>query len=270
MAVVNLYKNENFLIVNKPYDMYINSDDENEKNTVVCHIAERDSHRSNSAHPLHFVQRLDYSTSGVLCLALNKNAAATAGRLFEKRLTHKYYLAIVRGHLSFEICDIKYPVGSDRTSPDNGHKMLALTETTTASCGPPRSAETRLLVLESGHYEDNPVTVVLLKPLTGRRHQLRVHCSAIGHTILGDYTYSDRQDVSPHRMFLHATRLVLPLPKEPLDIQTEEPFFSDNRFTSKWTPLAKKYNYCEKQDFIKVCDVIDKAFERSDKYKLFS
>ncbi|XP_045541474.1 RNA pseudouridylate synthase domain-containing protein 1-like [Papilio machaon] len=250
--------------------MYINSDDENEKNTVVCHIAERDSHRSNSAHPLHFVQRLDYSTSGVLCLALNKNAAATAGRLFEKRLTHKYYLAIVRGHLSFEICDIKYPVGSDRTSPDISHKMLALTETTTASCGSPRSAETRLLVLESGHYEDNPVTVVLLKPLTGRRHQLRVHCSAIGHTILGDYTYSDRQDISPHRMFLHATRLVLPLPKETLDIQTVEPFFSDSRFTSKWTPLAKKYNYCEKQDFIKVCDVIDKAFERSDKYKLFS
>ncbi|XP_013163272.1 PREDICTED: RNA pseudouridylate synthase domain-containing protein 1-like, partial [Papilio xuthus] len=261
MAVVKLYQSDNFLVVNKPYDMYINSDDENEKNTVACHIAKQDSHRSKSAHPLHFVQRLDYSTSGVLCMALNKTAAASAGRLFEKRLTNKYYLAIVRGHLNFEICDIKYPVGSDQTSPDTSHKMLALTEATRSVCGSPRSAETRLLVLESGYYEDNPITVVLLKPLTGRRHQLRVHCSAIGHTILGDYTYSDRQDTSPHRMFLHATRLVLPLPKEPLDVQTAEPFFSDSRFTSKWTPLAKKYSYCDKEDFIKVCDVIDQINE---------
>ncbi|CAG4952981.1 unnamed protein product [Parnassius apollo] len=270
MAIVKLYESEQFLVVNKPYDMFINSDDEKEKNTVTCHIALHDSHRANSANPLHFVQRLDYATSGILCIALTKTAAASAGKLFEKRLTKKYYLAIVRGHIDVEMCDIQYPIGVDQTSSETSHKMIALTETTEAVCGLPRAAHTRLLALETGYYEGNPVSVVLLKPVTGRRHQLRVHCSTIGHTVLGDYTYSERQDTAPHRMFLHATRLVLPLREEPLDIQTSEPFFSDDRFSSKWKPLCAKYNYRNKEDFLAVCDIIDKSYEIGVQYKLFS
>jgi len=42
-------------------------------------------------------------------------------------------------------------------------------------------------------------TQVILQPVTGRRHQLRIHCHAIGHTIVGDYVYSDGQDTKPHR-----------------------------------------------------------------------
>lgn len=58
------------------------------------------------------MHRLDYSTSGILCIAKNKTAAGRAGKLFEKRLTSKYYLAIVRGHiLNFELADIHYAVG---------------------------------------------------------------------------------------------------------------------------------------------------------------
>ncbi|CAH2064818.1 unnamed protein product, partial [Iphiclides podalirius] len=259
MAVEKLYQSEQFLVVNKPYDMYINSDDENEKNTVACHIASYDSHRANSANPLYFVQRLDFSTSGILCIALNKTAAACAGKLFEKRLTKKYYFAVVREHLNFDACDVQYPVGVDKTSSESSHKMIALREDTRAVCGAPRSAHTRLLVLELGYYDDRPVTVVLLKPVTGRRHQLRVHCSTIGHRILGDYTYSDRQDTIPHRMFLHAIRLVLPLPEGPLDIQTAEPFFSDERFSSEWRPHSAKYECRSKEDFIAACDAIDKV-----------
>ncbi|XP_068627330.1 RNA pseudouridylate synthase domain-containing protein 1-like [Battus philenor] len=267
MLVEKLYESDDYIVVNKPYDMYINSDDENEKNTVAWHIASHDCHLAKSNRPLHFVQRLDYSTSGVLCIALNKKAAAGAGKLFEKRLTKKYYLAIVRGHLGVEMCDIRYSVGADQTSPDTSHKMIALTPG--ARCGAPRTASTRLLVLELGYYDGDPVTVVLLKPTTGRRHQLRVHCAIIGHTILGDYTYSDRQDTSPHRMFLHATRLVLPLRENPLDIQTAVPFFSDEKFTSKWISQDLKHKYQDKEDFRAVCDVIDSDCDMGDQYKLF-
>ena len=69
-----------------------------------------------------------------------------------------------------------------------------------------RPAQSKLLVLERGIYESYPATKVLLRPLTGRRHQLRVHCHTIGHTIVGDYTYSRRHDITPPRMFLHALR----------------------------------------------------------------
>ena len=49
-----------------------------------------------------------------------------------------------------------------------------------------------------------------MEPLTGRRHQLRAHCHSLGHTILGDYTYSDRSDTNPDRMYLHAYKITLP------------------------------------------------------------
>ena len=54
------------------------------------------------------------------------------------------------------------------------------------------------------------LTTVIMEPLTGRRHQLRVHCHSLGHTILGDYTYSDRSDTKPDRMYLHAYKIHLP------------------------------------------------------------
>ncbi|XP_038220434.1 RNA pseudouridylate synthase domain-containing protein 1-like [Zerene cesonia] len=268
MAVEKLFESDDFLVVNKPYDMYINSDDANEKNTVTCHIASHDSHLSTSSNPLYFVQRLDYSTSGVLCIAKNKTTAANAGKLFEKRLTKKYYMAVVRGHPEFQLAEIRYAVGTDQ-SPHNGHRMSVVTSAASA-CGGSRPAHTRLLVLETGYYGGDPVAVVLLKPITGRRHQLRVHCHAIGHTILGDYTYSDRGDIAPHRMFLHATRLVLPLQQKPLDIQTSEPFFNDPEFTAKWKSLRVFYKYRNKEELVAACDDIDRQYIIGVKYKDFS
>ncbi|KAJ0184142.1 hypothetical protein K1T71_000565 [Dendrolimus kikuchii] len=271
MAVEYLYESNDYLIVNKPYDMYINSDDEKETNTVTYHIASPDSHLSSSMQPLHFVQRLDYSTSGVLCIAKNKSAAAKAGKLFEKRETKKYYLTVVRGHVDLELADVEFEVGVDPSTDNSCHKMSALTTSEAfAECVQSRKAHTRMLVLETGFYDKDPVTVMLLKPITGRRHQLRVHCCAVGHTILGDYTYSGTRDCAPHRMFLHATRLVLPFKLETLDIITPEPFFSDPKFTKKWTPHRNFYKFRNKEQFNKTCDVIDKSYVIGVKYKLFS
>ncbi|XP_075989848.1 RNA pseudouridylate synthase domain-containing protein 1-like [Anticarsia gemmatalis] len=269
-SIEKLYESDNFLVVNKPFDMYINSDDEYEKNTVTYHIAKPDSHLSSSVYPLHFVQRLDYATSGVLCIAKNKTSAAKAGKLFEKRFTKKYYLAILRGHVAFEVADIEFNVGIDQSSQESSHKMSALTTCeASASCMQSRQAQTRALRLETGYYEGDPVSVVLLKPITGRRHQLRVHCNAIGHTILGDYTYSGTRDSMPHRMFLHATRLVLPLQNEPLDIQTPEPFYTDPRFTTKWKSEKLYYKYKNKEDFQAVCEILDKSYVVGVQYKMY-
>ncbi|XP_028169963.1 RNA pseudouridylate synthase domain-containing protein 1-like isoform X2 [Ostrinia furnacalis] len=269
MGVEKLYESDSFLVVNKPFDMYINSDDENEKNTVTQHIASPDSHLSTSANPLHFVQRLDYSTSGVMCIAKTKSAAGRAGRLFERRQTRKYYLAVVRGHLKYDVADIEFDVGVDPLTATSSHRMVAKTSSA-SNAAETRAAHTRLLALETGHYERDPVTVVLLKPITGRRHQLRVHCAATGHTILGDYTYSDTLDTAPHRMFLHATRLVLPLETEPLDIQTQEPFFSDTQFSSKFKSEKVLRKYRTKADFNAACDIIDKTYEVGLKYTVFN
>lgn len=81
-----------------------------------------------------------------------------------------------------------------------------------------------------------PATKLLLKPITGRRHQLRVHLSESGHTIVGDFTYSNRRDLYPYRMFLHAIRLIFPSEYEHVDVRTKDPFTESDR-KNKWTPI---------------------------------
>ena len=79
-----------------------------------------------------------------------------------------------------------------------------------SAMSPGRPSRTEITVLEHGHYRGQPVTKVLLRPISGRRHQLRLHTQAIGHAIVGDVTYGpplvDGQEEA-HRMMLHAYRL---------------------------------------------------------------
>jgi hypothetical protein len=76
-----------------------------------------------------------------------------------------------------------------------------------------KPCETVVQVLQHAYYKQEPVTKLLLMPTTGRRHQLRVHCKALGHPILGDFTYgSDKAaEDACARMFLHAWKLQIPL-----------------------------------------------------------
>lgn len=58
----------------------------------------------------------------------------------------------------------------------------------------------------------------------GRTHQLRVHCSTIGHPIVGDFTYSFKKDSGPYRMMLHAYYLRIPTSKELIEVSAPDPF----------------------------------------------
>lgn len=69
---------------------------------------------------------------------------------------------------------------------------------------------------------------------SGRTHQLRVHCCAVGHPIVGDYTYSLGKDNNPYRMMLHAYLLHIPLPKEPVHVTAPDPFLP--HIDPKWAP----------------------------------
>ena len=65
----------------------------------------------NLAHSFYFTHRLDYPTSGVLCLTTKKDAAAMAGKAFSTRKALKYYLALVRGHVTHNLIDVKISIG---------------------------------------------------------------------------------------------------------------------------------------------------------------
>ena len=161
------------------------------------------------------VHRLDKGTSGVLLVALSVDVQKRLTRLFQQRQMRKFYLARVTGALS--TCGSlridmplkkgrksRYRVAGQRADIVRGAKGWTLN----ATAGDGRPSLTRLRRLSSV----NGTTLLLLSPLTGRTHQLRVHLSWIGHPILGDHIYGrpDAPEQQASRLLLHCHRLVVP------------------------------------------------------------
>merc|ERR1711928_16403 len=214
----------------------INSNDRNIKVTLEHQIRKLFPSLADPklVHGFYFVHRLDYATSGAICIAKHKKAAAIASAAFSNRKTFKYYIALLRGHVSLdhEIVELEWSIGTDSRPESNGRKMCIGSK---PYCEKPRWAHTRLLILDIGYYNNEPVTKVMLKPITGRRHQIRVHCATFGHTIVGDFMYSNRKDVLPYRMFLHSHRMVLPTTLENLNVCSGDIFHP--RDLKQWVPV---------------------------------
>ena len=140
------------------------------------------------------VHRLDRETSGVVVLARTAEAHRAVSRQFEERQVTKRYLALVSGHAAARSGEITEPLrefGSGRVGVDPHG----------------REATTRWKLRERLREAD----LLEVEPLTGRRHQIRVHCYAIGHPILGDTRYGYPRPVGgAPRLMLHAAELLLP------------------------------------------------------------
>jgi tRNA pseudouridine32 synthase/23S rRNA pseudouridine746 synthase len=142
------------------------------------------------------VHRLDFDTSGVIVLALDADTHRELSRQFQDREVRKRYVAVVAGHVAGDSGEIDLPLRKEAMG--SARQMVHPTE------GKP--SVTRWRVLE--RLENPPRTRLSLEPLTGRSHQLRVHCLAIGHPILGDPLYAppEWRDAAP-RLMLHAEML---------------------------------------------------------------
>ncbi|NWU79803.1 RUSD1 protein, partial [Onychorhynchus coronatus] len=244
-----LYQSSDFIVVNKHWDIRIDSKMWYETLTLQSQLRHRFPELADpdTYYGFRFCHQLDFSTSGALCVALNKAAAGSAYKCFKERLVTKAYLALVRGHVSQSRMMIRYAIGKNTTEGRTHMMCIDGTEgeppfpalprpleplwgvdkpplDLVAGCENPKPCQSELIVLEHGSYSGEPVTKVLLQPLTGRTHQLRVHCSAIGHPIVGDFTYSLGQDSSPYRMMLHAYYLRIPTRGELIEVRAPDPF----------------------------------------------
>jgi len=150
------------------------------------------------------VHRLDMATSGIIIMALNKPAHVAISRQFEQRKTKKSYIARVFGKVIKVEGSVDLPLICDwpnrpkqMVDHENGKKSLTNYSVLSYS------------TLSSGDES----TLVELRPVTGRSHQLRVHMLALGHPILGDRLYAHEKAlaVSP-RLQLHARNLSLTHP----------------------------------------------------------
>jgi tRNA pseudouridine32 synthase / 23S rRNA pseudouridine746 synthase len=143
------------------------------------------------------VHRLDQATSGLMLFARGAQAQRRLSMAFEARAVAKQYVAVVHGSVTGAQGEIAAPLIIDWpnrprqiVSPEHGKPAL-----------------TRWRVLERASER----SLLLLEPVTGRSHQLRVHLQSIGHPIVGDTLYAD-EPMPFDRMLLHASRLVLAHP----------------------------------------------------------
>jgi tRNA pseudouridine32 synthase/23S rRNA pseudouridine746 synthase len=146
------------------------------------------------------VHRLDLATSGLLLLARGEEMQRRFSRLFRERLVHKNYIAVVAGQVAQAEGEIDLPLITDW--PNRPLQKVDF------DIGKPSLTRYRSL----GYDANSDSTRLLLEPVTGRSHQLRVHLAAIGHPILGDVLYAGEHRLRAPRLLLHAASLQFPHP----------------------------------------------------------
>ena len=140
------------------------------------------------------VHRLDWETSGLMVLARNKLAHRNLSIQFQEREVSKQYIAVVYGRVEAERGEVDLPLICDW--PNRPRQMVDMEK------GKP--SLTRWELLERGDNQSR----LLLSPVTGRSHQLRVHLLSMEHPILGDPLYAEGEALTmAGRMLLHATAL---------------------------------------------------------------
>jgi 23S rRNA pseudouridine955/2504/2580 synthase len=163
-----------------------------------------DGLRFGNAERPRLVHRLDRDTSGVLLIARNAAVAAHFTRAFRDKTTRKIYWAVVVGSPALRQGRIDLALakgggkGSERVRADDDGKAAVTYYTVIDSAG-------------------DRASWLALMPLTGRTHQLRAHCAAIGAPILGDGKYGGTSARlagvgAEHRLHLHARSLEIPHP----------------------------------------------------------
>jgi tRNA pseudouridine32 synthase/23S rRNA pseudouridine746 synthase len=157
--------------------------------------------------------RLDRETSGCLVLGRHHKALEKLGLLFKQGKIEKTYWAIVEGGADEPEGLIDLPLG--RLDATRGWWMKVDPE------GAP--AQTRWRILGRGEWRDRPIAWLALSPLTGRTHQLRVHCAAKGWPILGDAIYGSGARIGGPPLHLHARKIGIPIAKSKPPVVVEAP-----------------------------------------------
>lgn len=212
-----LHQDEHLLVVDKPAGLIVHPGSGVRSGTLVNRLLHHYPEIAGvgSAERPGIVHRLDIGTSGALAIARTDTAYRRLSRAFAEREVGKRYLAVVYGRPDPAIGTIELPIGRHPTV----RTRMAIVPQSRGG----RSARTRYSVLASGPG----VSLLSVELLTGRTHQIRVHCKAIGHPLVGDPAYGEHRWRSqapalrrPLREFprpaLHARTLTLPdLPGTP-------------------------------------------------------
>jgi tRNA pseudouridine32 synthase/23S rRNA pseudouridine746 synthase len=191
--IIILHEDDDLLLVRKP-DLLLSIPGRHplNKDCLITRLQERYPSAS-------IVHRLDLDTSGIMVIPLNKETHAHISRQFQERRVEKSYEAIVFGVVDNDQGETDLPIATDW--PNRPLQMICHERG--------KSALTRYEVMDRGKDR----TRLLLKPVTGRSHQLRIHMRELGHPILGCDMYAHEEALNmAERLMLHATTLAFEHP----------------------------------------------------------
>jgi len=199
-----VFENEDLIVVDKPAGMVVHPAAGHSSGTLVNAVLgyDPDIEGIGGEERPGVVHRLDKETSGLILLAKNERAHRWLQDQFRLRRVEKTYLALVDGKPPTPTGRIESHIGRD---PSHRRRMAIVPE----SRG--REAISEYKTTESFRKH----TLLEFHPLTGRTHQIRLHCAFLGCPIVGDEVYGRKKfSVEIHRHFLHACRLKIILPGE--------------------------------------------------------
>jgi 23S rRNA pseudouridine1911/1915/1917 synthase len=231
-----LHEDENLVIINKPGWLVCHPSKNGPLSSLIGAVREY----LQQEEPLHLVHRLDRETSGIILIAKNKYTSRPIQKAMENRETDKVYWGILEGVVKEEIL-VNAPLCGDKKSP-----VVVKQKALPDPKGGGKESQTLFKPLEvRGNY-----TLCEIIPITGRKHQIRVHAQFIGHQIAGDKLYGpdenlylrftevgwtpDHEELLPtKRQCLHARKLSFPYQDKTFSI--EAPMLEDMQ--SFWDSL---------------------------------
>lgn len=199
-----VFENDSVIVVNKPAGMVVHPSAGHSSSTLVhallAHLPQL-TDQADKQRP-GIVHRLDKDTSGLILVAKSETSQLWLQQQFSSRQVEKTYLALVDGHPRTQRGRIEASIYRH----PNDRKKMAIA---------PASKGREAVTLFSVEKEFPNHTLLKVKPLTGRTHQIRVHLTSIGLPIVGDTLYGRKNPSLPlRRQFLHAFELKITLHSE--------------------------------------------------------
>jgi 23S rRNA pseudouridine955/2504/2580 synthase len=226
IRAMTLFEDRDVIVLDKPFGLAVQGGSGTRRHIdgMLEALAARDGTRPVLVH------RLDRDTSGVLLLAKSRKMAAELGEIFRSRRAKKIYWALVegvpkpaQGRISMFLAKGE-GMGEERGARGQGRADLERVRV--AKHGEPGAQHSLTLYAVVDKVAPR-LSWLSMRPITGRTHQLRAHCEAIGHPIVGDPKYNRKAGNDPARndplravpsgiepkLHLMARRLILPHPR---------------------------------------------------------
>jgi tRNA pseudouridine32 synthase/23S rRNA pseudouridine746 synthase len=229
LPVPLLYRDAMMLVIDKPAGLPSHRGPQAKRRVIPVLTDHLDALRFGLPRKPEAAHRLDKDTSGCLVLGRHPRAMADLNLMFREGRIGKTYWAVVEGSPEQEEGLIDLPLA--RRDPDRGWWMKVDPE------GLP--SQTRYRVMGRGSIDGRPHAWLALEPLTGRTHQLRVHCNAMGWPMRGDEIYGTAPREGGPGLHLHARSITIPLYRKraPITVEAPAPAHLQAALTAcGWTP----------------------------------